>query len=65
MLLGPGALPPYAGYDPGAGPAGRKPYERELSPGEQTEVEATRLSDIIRRNTGIGAEIQDDVFLAP
>ncbi|MEM8609218.1 MAG: peroxidase family protein [Myxococcota bacterium] len=26
------------------------------------EVERTRLSDIIRRNTGIGRELQDDVF---
>jgi len=37
-------------------------FEGELSGAELQEVQATRLSDIIRRNTGIGFELQDDVF---
>ncbi len=37
-------------------------YERTLTQEERTEVERTRLSDIIRRNTDIGGEIPDDVF---
>ncbi|MDY7095262.1 MAG: peroxidase family protein [Acidobacteriota bacterium] len=40
-------------------------YQRILSPQELAEVESTRLSDIIRRNTPIGDEIQDDIFLLP
>ena len=37
-------------------------YTRTLNRDEITEVENTKLSDIIRRNTPIGNEIQDDVF---
>jgi len=37
-------------------------YQRTLTPQERHMVERTKLSDIIRRNTGIGAELQDDVF---
>lgn len=37
-------------------------YARVLTPRERREVEATRLSDVIRRNTTIGGEIPDDVF---
>ena len=37
-------------------------YERNLSKEELAEVQSTRLSDVIRRNTGIGSELQDDVF---
>ncbi len=37
-------------------------YERKLSGAELQEVRATRLSDVIRRNTGIGFELQDNVF---
>ena len=37
-------------------------YERKLSASELDEVQLTRLSDVIRRNTGIGAELQDNVF---
>ncbi len=37
-------------------------YERTLSARERRRVEGVRLSDIIRRNTEIGDEIQDDVF---
>ena len=38
-------------------------YERILSEEERREVDDTRLADIIRRNTEIGAEINDNVFL--
>ncbi len=37
-------------------------YERVLSREQVATVNDTRLSDIIRRNTGIGDEIPDDVF---
>ncbi|MGB3729271.1 MAG: peroxidase family protein [Thermodesulfobacteriota bacterium] len=37
-------------------------YERKLNNSELAEVQATSLSDVIRRNTGIGSELQDDVF---
>jgi len=37
-------------------------YERKLNGAELQEVQATRLSDVVRRNTGIGFELQDDVF---
>ena len=37
-------------------------YTRTLSRQDQAEVERTRLSAIIRRNTNIGNEIADDVF---
>ncbi|MEM9290736.1 MAG: peroxidase family protein [Acidobacteriota bacterium] len=37
-------------------------YQNALSPQEVRAVENTRLSDIIRRNTTIGDELQDDVF---
>jgi hypothetical protein len=39
-------------------------YARTLSAAEIRMVEATRLSDIIRRNTTIGAELQGNVFRA-
>ena len=38
-------------------------YERKLGTSELNEVRSTRLSDVIRRNTGIGAELQDNVFI--
>ncbi len=38
-------------------------YQRILSPEELKEVEETKLADIIRRNTEIGEEIGDDVFI--
>ncbi|MDX1711258.1 MAG: peroxidase family protein, partial [Rhodovibrionaceae bacterium] len=37
-------------------------YERDLNAIELDEIRNTRLSDIIRRNTGIGDELPDDVF---
>ncbi len=37
-------------------------YESSLSPEELAEIQATRLSDIIRRNTTIDSELPDDVF---
>jgi hypothetical protein len=37
-------------------------YELTLSEEEILEIEQTRLSDIIRRNTDIGNEIRDNVF---
>jgi hypothetical protein len=40
-------------------------YERALPPEVRDEVSRTRLSDVIRRNTGIGREIPDDVFRSP
>jgi len=38
-------------------------YELEFSGDELKELQNTKLSDIIRRNTDIGNEIQDNVFL--
>ena len=38
-------------------------YERSLSNGELREVAGTRLADIIRRNTTIGGEINNNVFV--
>lgn len=38
-------------------------YERSLSPDEMRDVAGTTLADIIRRNTTIGNEIGDNVFL--
>jgi peroxidase len=40
-------------------------YERVLSRGEIQRVESLRLADVIRLNTGIRDEIQDDVFRVP
>jgi peroxidase len=40
-------------------------YERTLSRSEQRLVNNSRLADIIRRNTDIGAEIGADVFHVP
>ncbi|MCK5709999.1 MAG: peroxidase, partial [Deltaproteobacteria bacterium] len=37
-------------------------YERKLSGAKLQEVRTTRLSDVIRRNTSIGSELQDNVF---
>ena len=37
-------------------------YSRTLDPETRRAVEETRLIDIIRRNTTIGDEVQDDVF---
>jgi len=37
-------------------------YQRVLTPRERRLVERSKLSDIIRRNTGIGAELAEDVF---
>lgn len=38
-------------------------YEHRLAPADLAEIQATRLSNIIRRNTDIGNELQDDVFM--
>ncbi len=40
-------------------------YELTLGDAELLEVQRTRLSDVIRRNTDIDDEISDDVFHAP
>jgi hypothetical protein len=40
-------------------------YEHVFSPAAVAEIEATRLSDVIRRNTTIGDEIQAEVFRLP
>jgi hypothetical protein len=40
-------------------------YEAYLDPGTLATVQATRLSDIIRRNTTITTELQNDVFTLP
>jgi len=37
-------------------------FERKLSGSELLDVQATRLSDVVRRNTNIGFELQGDVF---
>ena len=37
-------------------------YERKLSGSELQEVQNTKLSDVIKRNTSIGPELQDNVF---
>ena len=38
-------------------------YQRSLSQDELREIEETKLADIIRRNTDIGSEISDNVFI--
>ncbi len=40
-------------------------YERALGRRELDRIRGTRLADVIRRNTGIGREIPDDVFRVP
>ncbi|MEZ4278884.1 MAG: peroxidase family protein [Myxococcota bacterium] len=40
-------------------------YERALGRRELDGIRGTRLADVIRRNTGIGREIPDDVFHVP
>lgn len=40
-------------------------YENSLTPAEIALVNNTTLSDIIRRNTSIGAELQENVFIVP
>lgn len=40
-------------------------YTRTLRRAERDRVESTTLADIIRRNTEIGDELQDDVFRVP
>ena len=40
-------------------------YRRDLPQGVADEVDNTKLSDIIRRNTSIGAELQENVFAVP
>lgn len=40
-------------------------WENELSADERDRVRDTTLAEIIRDNTGIGNEIQDNVFVAP
>ncbi|MEM8547701.1 MAG: peroxidase family protein [Pseudomonadota bacterium] len=40
-------------------------YERYLTARELDQIEATTLARVIRANTGIGGELQDDVFTAP
>ncbi|MDG2304078.1 MAG: peroxidase family protein [Candidatus Binatia bacterium] len=40
-------------------------YTRTLGPNQRAQVEATLLSDIIRRNTDVGDELADDVFRVP
>ncbi|MEM8981401.1 MAG: peroxidase family protein [Pseudomonadota bacterium] len=39
-------------------------YERSLSADERRRVDGVTLADIIRRNTTIGAELSDNVFIA-
>lgn len=43
----------------------RQWYRRDMAPELADLVDGVTLADVIRFNTGIGAEIQDDVFLAP
>ena len=38
-------------------------YQKYLDEDELREVESTTLADVIRRNTDIGDEIQDNVFI--
>ena len=38
-------------------------YQRSLSPDELREIEGTKLAHIIRRNTDVGSEISDNVFI--
>lgn len=40
-------------------------WENDLTAAEQAEVAGTTLADIIRDNTGIDTELQDDVFNVP
>ncbi len=40
-------------------------YQRVFDGSELSELEATKLSDVIRRNTSIADEIRDDVFRKP
>ncbi|MEM1231250.1 MAG: peroxidase family protein [Pseudomonadota bacterium] len=40
-------------------------YERDLTSGERSLVRGTTLASVIRANTEIGDELQDDVFLMP
>ena len=40
-------------------------YEMHLTPSELAQVRTRTLADIIRDNTGIGAELPDDVFHVP
>ena len=40
-------------------------YENDLQPPEMDRVRGTTLSRVIRRNTSIGNELQDNVFMAP
>ncbi len=40
-------------------------YEERLDPRQRRDIENTRLSDVIRRNTNIGDELADDVFIVP
>ena len=40
-------------------------WEADLSSNEQDRVRGTTLANVIRNNTSIGSELQDNVFLAP
>jgi hypothetical protein len=40
-------------------------YRNDLDPAVVQQVEATSLADVIRNNTPIGNEVQDDVFQVP
>ncbi|MEM9570251.1 MAG: peroxidase family protein [Pseudomonadota bacterium] len=40
-------------------------WEEDLTSSERDRVSDTTLAEIIRDNTGIGSEIQDNVFIAP
>jgi hypothetical protein len=40
-------------------------YQARFRGASLLEIETTRLADVIRRNTGIGDELQDDVFHTP
>lgn len=40
-------------------------YQNVFSASAVRELERTRLSDVIRRNTSIGSELQDDAFRVP
>jgi len=40
-------------------------YQSSLSPADIRMVEASTLAELIRRNSRIGGEVQDDVFHVP
>jgi hypothetical protein len=40
-------------------------WENHLTNSEQSQVADTTLAEIIRDNTSVGSELQDNVFIAP